>query len=516
MDLFDLAAKITLDSSGYEKGLSSASEKASGFGAKLKKAFAVGGAAVAAATSAVVGASAAFLKGASDVAAYGDNIDKMSQKMGLSAQAYQEWDAILQHSGTSIDGMQRGMMSLSAAAEKNSDAFQQLGISQEQVAAMSQEDLFSAVITGLQGMEGGSERAVLAQQLLGGAAKELGPLLNTTAEETENMRQRVHELGGVMSDDAVKASAAFQDSLQDMQTSFRGVKNQMLTQLLPSMTTVMDGVSELFSGDSEKGLGMITEGIQETASKITEVLPELIEVGIGLLESVITAVANNLPAIIQTLLPALVTSLVRIVISLVENLPAILSALWEALKAIGQELYPILQEAFSGLASWFRNKFSEAWEAVKGVFANVGQFFADIWNSIKDTFSELGTKLSDAIGGAVTAGVNKVIEWTEETINGAIRLINKAIEFINSIPGVSIGQIPEIAFGRFAIGKDYVPYDNFPAYLHKGEAVLTASEADEWRRGEGNGNEVTNNFYFNGVSQSDLDYIVAYVNRGLA
>lgn len=36
----------------------------------------------------------------------------------------------------------------------------------------------------------------------------------------------------------------------------------------------------------------------------------------------------------------------------------------------------------------------------------------------------------------------------------------------------------------YAIGLDYVPSNNFPAQLHRGEAVLTAREADEWRRGE--------------------------------
>ena len=66
-------------------------------------------------------AGAAFLKGAGDVAAYGDNIDKMSQKMGMSATAYQEWDAILQHSGASIETMKTGMKTLATAAETGND-----------------------------------------------------------------------------------------------------------------------------------------------------------------------------------------------------------------------------------------------------------------------------------------------------------------------------------------------------------------------------------------------------------
>ena len=40
--------------------------------------------------------------------------------------------------------------------------------------------------------------------------------------------------------------------------------------------------------------------------------------------------------------------------------------------------------------------------------------------------------------------------------------------------------------GSFASGLDFVPRDEFPAYLHYGEAVLTRKEADVWRKGNGN------------------------------
>lgn len=37
----------------------------------------------------------------------------------------------------------------------------------------------------------------------------------------------------------------------------------------------------------------------------------------------------------------------------------------------------------------------------------------------------------------------------------------------------------------YATGIDYVPYNDFPARLHEGEAVLTALEAAQWRSGQG-------------------------------
>ena len=204
---------------------------------------------------------AGVVSASKDVASYGDNIDKMSQKMGMSAQAYQEWDAVMQHSGTSMETMKSSMKTLASAAETGKDAFKELGISQEQIANMSQEQLFEATISALQNVEDETQRTYLAGQVLGRGATELGALLNTSAEDTQAMRDRVRELGGVMSDDAVKASAAFQDQLQDMQTAFQGLSRNMVSEFLPDITQVMSGLTEIFSGNTEEGISQISEQI---------------------------------------------------------------------------------------------------------------------------------------------------------------------------------------------------------------------------------------------------------------
>ena len=90
MDLFNLMAKITLDTSEYESGLEGAEKSATSFGQKITggigKAAKGGAIAVAAIGTAAAGASALFVKGVGNVAQYGDNIDKMSQKIILYGQ----------------------------------------------------------------------------------------------------------------------------------------------------------------------------------------------------------------------------------------------------------------------------------------------------------------------------------------------------------------------------------------------------------------------------------------------
>lgn len=302
-------------------GVAQAGQNAgSNFAAGLGKGLAVAGAATAAVTAAAVKAADAFVSAASDVAAYGDNIDKMSQKMGISATAYQEWDFVMQHCGTSMESLKASMKTLASAAETNSEAFERLGLSQEDIANMSQEDLFGATIEALQQVEDETERTYLAGQLLGRGATELGPLLNMTAEETAEMKEQLHELGGVMSDEDVKAAAAFDDQLQDMQTAFSGLKRGMMSEFLPALTGVAEGLTDIFTGNYDQGLEKISQGIDQVVSNISDMLPKLIEIGGSIIESLAEAIISNL----DKLLPVLVDVVMGISNMIIENLPLLI------------------------------------------------------------------------------------------------------------------------------------------------------------------------------------------------
>lgn len=338
MNVFELFAKLGLDTSEYNEGLEGAEKSASSFGTVLKNGIGVAAgvttAAITATTAATVAGTKAFVEGVSNVATYGDRIDKLSQKMNLSAESFQEWDFIMQHAGTSIESMQASIKTLSSAAETGNEAFEQLGLSQEAIAEMSGEELFEATITALQSVEDETQRTYLAGQLLGRGATELGALLNMSAEETEEMRNQVHELGGVLSDDAVKNAAAFQDSLQNMQTSFTGLKNSMLTEFLPSFSTVMDGLSLVFSGDTDAGLGMIEEGVNDLADNIAEVAPRFIQVGSTILTALSGSIIENLPTLLSTGAEAIS----QIGLGIINNLDTILPAIFGVIETIGGTL----------------------------------------------------------------------------------------------------------------------------------------------------------------------------------
>ena len=287
----------TTDTAAEKAGKSSGSKFSSKFSSSIKTGAKVIAGAITTAVASVGALSTSFYNAAKATAEFGDHIDKMSQKMGISTDAYQEWDFIAQHSGTSMDSLKTSMTKLSTAAANGSEAFEALGISAEEAQSMSREELWNKTITALTGVEDETERARIAQELFGKGATEMGALLNMSAEEIEAMKQQAHDLGIVMSEDDVKAAAAFQDSLQNMTQTFTGLKNNLISQFLPGITTVMDGLTEIFSGDSESGVAKIKEGVASISTKITEVLPDLISTGSEIVSTILDAITENLPLI---------------------------------------------------------------------------------------------------------------------------------------------------------------------------------------------------------------------------
>lgn len=85
---------------------------------------------------------------ANDTASAGDAIDKTSQKIGISAEAYQEWAYVFERSGADVDNLQTGMKKLAGvitdAANGSTSAAEKLsavGLAIEDLNGLSQRRL---------------------------------------------------------------------------------------------------------------------------------------------------------------------------------------------------------------------------------------------------------------------------------------------------------------------------------------------------------------------------------------
>lgn len=341
---YSVEAVLSAKDQNFTSTFAKAEKTAGTFGSKLKTGLAagaaVGVASMAALGAATVAAGKKFWNGINATAEYGDHVDKMSQKIGISAEAYQKWDYVMQRAGTSVDNLKMGMKTLSKQAESGSEAFGKLGISQEKVKTLSQEDLFSEVVKGLSNMEAGTERAAIASELLGRAGADLGPLLNEGSAAIEEQMEIAEKYGMVMSDEAVKASADFEDSLTTLSMTATGLKNRLMAEFLPAVTQVTDGLAKLFTGDTS-GLDSIAAGIDGVVSKLSEVLPKVLEVGGSIVLSLAQAIVQNLPqlvtagtTLVTTLLTGIVQMLPQLMTAGVQSIATIVSGLAQAMPTL--------------------------------------------------------------------------------------------------------------------------------------------------------------------------------------
>lgn len=450
MDLFDIAAKISLDTSEYEKDLSGAEKSGASFGEKLKKglgtAAKVGTAAVAAIGAGAVALGKKFVSSAKETASYGDEIDKMSQKLGLSKEAYQEWDYVLGQSGAEITSMSTGLKTLTNklddAKNGGEDAqamFAALGLSLEDLNSMSREDVFESVITGFQGMADTTERAALANDLFGKSGQELTPLFNTTVDETNQLKQAAHDLGFVMSDEAVSAAADFNDALDTLQRTLGGLKNNFLSEFLPAITTVMDGLSLIFSG-KDGGVEKMGEGISDLVDKLSENVPKIVEVGFQIVEKLVMSINDNLPMLFEKAADIILNVIVP---GILENLPMLIetgiSIIGQLVTSIGQALPELIPAAISMIL-----QIVDALLSPEGI------------DQLIDAAIALVLGLAEGIIRAIPLLISKVPEILVKLVSAIIRNAPKILEAGWELIKMLVRGIGEALGSLWEAGKDIV------------------------------------------------------------
>lgn len=255
-----LVYKITGDNAEFDKALDESDKNVSKFGSTANKILA--GVTVAAIAMTVKKLGEMAIASAQAL----DRVDKMSQKIGISRQAFQEWDFILAQSGASVDGLQAGLKTLSSfvdmADKGNQDAvetFDRLGIAIYDVNGnlKNQETLFNESFTALQNMEAGTERTAISTKLLGRAATELAPALNTASADIEALRAQAHSLGKVYNDELIDAGVRLGDNIDSLRGKFEAIKTRALSPVITAMVAVTD---KMLGQDSKsKDLLSVTE-----------------------------------------------------------------------------------------------------------------------------------------------------------------------------------------------------------------------------------------------------------------
>ena len=502
---------------------------------------------------------------------HGDTIDKQSQKLHLTAQAYQELDYAMQLSGASVDDLTRAMRTFDEihggkASQDQLDYFKKLGVNVKDSFGdiKDAQSLMEETMYALADYTG-SDRGLIMEAFFGKNSAGLNALLNSGSDRIKEMREEAHQLGLIMTDEEVKNAADYNDAVTRLDGALNGIKEAFASEILPLLTDAANTVakivaffnprnkqetlSEQWIGD-DKELASDLKTIEHTSEVAQSLADKLIAMGDT---SKMTAdqyaiwkgVAEELIGLVPRLGDVIDTETGQIngnTDSIKENIKQ-----WENL-AKQKAVQALKEEKYADILSKNKELINQSVEATKKA--------ADAEATRVDTISELNDKLTtrgyspidanadwldvskrlaniqaslgaedtdfrnyligmqESLNGAYkdakeaqdeadklqaeldkasqeyadwVATVDTMFGTANESAEGATTKVANLVNEIAKLPDTKTILIDVITSGGLdgypsAKGVWDVPYDNYPILAHRGERLLTASQA---RNGSG-------------------------------
>lgn len=444
----------------------------------LQKAFKAVGVAAAAATAALAATAKALYEGVKSTAEYGDEIDKESQKLQISAELYQKLGYAMDMSGASIEDVKKGITnittSLNAMAQgtENADSkFSAIGVSLTDAEGnfKTTEAVLLDTIDALANMEDETARNAAANEIFGKGYSELIPLLNEGSEGISALMQEAEDYGMVMGGDAVKASADFDDALKRLEGTFNGLKNGAMAEFLPAITSIMDGISLMMSGDMS-GTDKISQGIQDLLNGLNEAIPQIV----GFVGSVAEAVLEAAPSILEALsggilealpemLPTIVDLILGIAQFLIDEAPNLIDAAIQIVLALVDGITEALPELIPAAVDMVISIVDALIDNVDLLIDAAIELVVTLAMGLIENIPRLIEKIPDLIEALVVS----LIEHTPELIVASIQIIIALARGLIQSVGILIKKAPELisAIGTaianaasqlWEIGKDLV------------------------------------------------------------
>ena len=149
----------------------------------------------------------------------------------------------------------------------------------------------------------------------------------------------------------------------------------------------------------------------------------------------------------------------------------------EAASAVG-DLYKEVEEKKATFTQALTDQKLAVDETYQGMVDTAMEAMEDL-----DLYDEAESSLASTVEG-IAAGINESYPEVKAAVDSIIAELNRLNEFgfgfsFDAGGGIEFGNLG--AAVPMARGSEYIPYDNFPALLHEGEAVLTKEENAAWQ-----------------------------------
>ena len=307
---------------------------------------------------------------------------------------------------------------------------------------------------------------------------------------------------------------------------------------------LLQGVSDYFNSENGQAasdfasiLGAIADGIGKAAISLPKLITVATNIITGIADAIsdsasqekitqiVAAIGDALAALGESAmenLPNLIIAGVKIAAALVDaivnGLPAALQKLWDSLFSADpteqeqvQEFGKKLLEAFGLEFNWKESGIYKAYSWIKEQIEAIPESIETLKEKITGFFSDFKVAYK-------SSPVYKAVNAVKDAINSVISAAKSAIDWLKQLFGLQNSGSPDGIYPQdgtvvydepigppkaptwddargFATGLYSVPYDNFPALLHRKETVLTRAQADEYRKGGGGSAESKQDIY---------------------
>lgn len=458
INLFDLFAKISLDTSEYDSGVKDVSKSGGSLASKLKnglasagKVAAAGIGAITAAAGAAVGGLLALESSTEEYRVAQGKLNTAFEAAGYGAetaqQAYNSFYGILGDTDTATEASQ--------LLAKLSDSAEDVSTWTDIAAGVAGTFGDSLPIEGL--IEASNETAkvgqvtgVLADALnwAGISEDDFNARLSACSSESERNQLIMDTLSGTY-DEASEAfyrnnealvesrnnQAQLDATLATLGQTVSNVKNRLLTEFLPAISNVATAFSGMLSGaaGADQEFASAVQGLVNVA---VSKLPEFLSMGVQILSSLASGIVQSIPTLVAAV-PQIVAEIGE---ALTELLPQVLNMGVQLLDQLVSGIETGLPDMVARLPQIVDNFLSFLTEHLPDILDKGVEMLNSLVNGIINTIPQMVASLPKIITSFVTFIANNLPKIIEAGIN---ILVNLIAGIIKAIPQL-VAALPQI------------------------------------------------------------------------